>query len=35
MLKVITYRGNQVIGKQIDMPIAELKRRLTKGKKED
>lgn len=35
MLKVITYRGNQVIGKQIDMPIAELKKRLTKGKKED
>lgn len=35
MLKVITYRGNQVIGKQIDMPIAELKRRLMKGKKED
>jgi hexosaminidase len=30
MLKVITYRGNQVMGKQIDMPIAELKRRLTK-----
>ncbi|HEY4967670.1 MAG TPA: family 20 glycosylhydrolase [Puia sp.] len=30
MLKVITYRGNQPMGKQIDMPIAELKRRLTK-----
>ena len=30
MLKVITYRGNQVMGKQIDMPVAELKRRLTK-----
>jgi len=30
MLKVITYRGNQAMGKQIDMPIAELKRRLTK-----
>jgi hexosaminidase len=29
MLKVITYRGNQVMGKQIDMPVAELKRRLT------
>jgi hexosaminidase len=35
MLKVITYRGNQVMGKQIDMPIAELKRRLTRGNKEE
>ena len=35
MLKVITYRGNQVMGKQIDMPIAELKKRLARGNKED
>jgi hexosaminidase len=35
MLKVITYRGDQVMGKQIDMPVAELKRRLAKGNKED
>jgi hexosaminidase len=35
MLKVITYRGNQVMGKQIDMPIAELKRRLIRGNTED
>ncbi|HXB31592.1 MAG TPA: family 20 glycosylhydrolase [Puia sp.] len=35
MLKVITYRGNQVMGKQIDMPIAELKRRLARGNKDD
>ncbi|HEY4935167.1 MAG TPA: family 20 glycosylhydrolase [Puia sp.] len=35
MLKVITYRGNQLMGKQIDMPIDELKRRLAKGNKED
>jgi hexosaminidase len=35
MLKVITYRGNQVIGKQIDMPIAELKNRLAKVKNDD
>jgi len=35
MLKVITYRGNQVMGKQIDMPIAELKRRLSKVNSED
>jgi hexosaminidase len=35
MLKVITYRGNQVMGKQIDMPIAELKRRLARTNKED
>ncbi|HCL82968.1 MAG TPA: beta-N-acetylhexosaminidase, partial [Chitinophagaceae bacterium] len=35
MLKVITYRGNQVMGKQIDMPIDELKRRLAKGNRED
>jgi hexosaminidase len=27
MLKVVTYRGNEVIGRQIDMPISELKRR--------
>jgi hexosaminidase len=32
MLKVITYRGKEVMGKQIDMPITELKRRLNKGK---
>jgi hexosaminidase len=31
MLKVITYRGDQVLGKQIDMPVSELKKRLTKG----
>jgi hexosaminidase len=35
MLKVITYRGDQVMGKQIDMPVAELKRRLAKGNKDD
>jgi hexosaminidase len=35
MLKVITYRGNQVMGKQIDMPVAELKRRLANPKKDD
>jgi hypothetical protein len=35
MLKVITYRGNQVMGKQIDMPIAELKIRANKSRKED
>ncbi len=31
MLKVITYRGDQVLGKQIDMPVSELKKRLTRG----
>ena len=35
MLKVITYRGDQVMGKQIDMPVAELKRRLARSNKED
>jgi hexosaminidase len=35
MLKVITYRGNQIMGKQIDMPISELKRRLARGNKDD
>ncbi len=35
MLKVITYRGDQVIGKQIDMPVAELKKRLARGTKEE
>ncbi len=35
MLKVITYRGNQVLGKQIDMPVTELKNRLTKAKNDD
>lgn len=35
MLKVITYRGNEVMGKQIDMPISELKRRLAGGKRND
>jgi hexosaminidase len=35
MLKVITYRGNQVMGKQIDMPIAELRRRLTRPSTEE
>jgi hexosaminidase len=35
MLKVITYRGNQVMGKQIDMPISELKIRADKIKKDD
>ncbi len=34
MLKVITYRGNEIVGKQIDMPIAELKRRLIRGTKD-
>jgi hexosaminidase len=27
MLKVITYRGDQVVGRQLDMPVDELKRR--------
>jgi hexosaminidase len=27
MLKVVTYRGDQVIGRQIDMPVSELKKR--------
>jgi hexosaminidase len=35
MLKVITYRGKEVMGKQLDMPIAELKRRLAGGSKND
>src|SRR5579863_5888046 len=35
MLKVITYRGNQVTGKQIDMPIAELKNRVNKSGKDE
>jgi hexosaminidase len=35
MLKVITYRGNQVMGKQIDMPIAELKKRLSRPNSDD
>jgi hexosaminidase len=35
MLKVITYRGNQVMGKQIDMPIAELKKRMGKVNTDD
>jgi hexosaminidase len=35
MLKVITYRDNQVMGKQIDMPIAELKKRLSKSGTDD
>jgi hexosaminidase len=35
MLKVITYRGKEVMGKQIDMPVAELKARLNKTRKED
>ncbi len=35
MLKVITYRGRQVMGKQIDMPIDELRKRAGKIKKED
>ena len=35
MLKVITYRGKQVMGKQIDMPVAELKNRANKSKKDD
>jgi hexosaminidase len=35
MLKVITYRGKEVMGKQIDMPIAELKRRLSGAKRND
>jgi hexosaminidase len=35
MLKVITYRGNQVMGKQIDMPVAELKKRADKTRKDD
>jgi hypothetical protein len=35
MLKVITYRGSQLMGKQIDMPIDELRKRAGKIKKED
>jgi hexosaminidase len=35
MLKVITYRGMEVMGKQIDMPVAELKARLNKTRRED
>ncbi len=35
MLKVITYRGKEVMGKQIDMPVAELKRRLAGTNKQD
>jgi hexosaminidase len=35
MLKVITYRGKEQMVKQIDMPVAELKRRLTKPKDDD
>jgi hexosaminidase len=35
MLKVITYRGREKMGKQIDMPVAELKRRLSGAKKND
>jgi hexosaminidase len=35
MLKVITYRGNQVMGKQIDMPLAELKKRLNRSRTEE
>jgi len=35
MLKVITYRGKEKMGKQIDMPVSELKRRLTGAKKND
>jgi hexosaminidase len=27
MLKVVTYRGDKVIGRQIDMPVSELKKR--------
>lgn len=30
MLKVITYRDGEVMGKQIDMPVAELRRRFKK-----
>lgn len=35
MLKVITYRGNQVMGKELDMPVFILKRRLATGNKND
>ncbi len=35
MLKVVTYRGTQQMGKQIDMPIAELKRRLARPNADD
>ena len=35
MLKVITYRGKEKMGKQIDMPVAELKRRLAGARKDD
>jgi hexosaminidase len=35
MLKVITYRGKEKMGKQIDMPVSELKRRLAGAKKND
>jgi hexosaminidase len=27
MLKVVTYRGDKVMGRQIDMPISELRKR--------
>jgi hexosaminidase len=27
MLKVVTYRGDELVGRQIDMPVSELKRR--------
>jgi hexosaminidase len=27
MLKVVTYRGDKVVGRQIDMPVSELKKR--------
>ena len=30
MLKVITYRGTQPIGRMISMPISELKKRVEK-----
>jgi len=30
MLKVITYRNGKVVGKQIDMPVSELRKRMKK-----
>jgi hexosaminidase len=32
MLKVITYRGNQPVGRMISMPVDELKRRAKRGR---
>jgi len=35
MLKVITYRGDMPMGKQIDMPIEELRKRANKTNREE